>query len=76
MNVPKFSHTMTSVGSYILVTGGYNVVVDDNGETNVKQLDTVEIFDGFVWIKLPYTLSSERENSCAVPVSETAVLFL
>ena len=76
MNVPKFSHTMTSVGSYILVTGGYNVVVDNNGDTNVKQLNTVEIFDGLVWIKLPNTLSSERENSCAVPVSETEILVV
>ena len=76
MNVPKFSHTMTSVGSYILVTGGYNVVVDNTGQTNVKQLDTVEIFDGLVWIKLPYTLSSERENSCAVPLSETEILVV
>jgi len=68
MNEPKYFQTMTSVGSYILVTGG---VSSTNGE-----LDTVEIFDGVVWVKLPYTLSSRRAGHCAVPVSDTEILII
>ena len=71
MNKPKFSQTMTSVGSYILVTGGYN-----KEEASIAPLDTVEIFDGAVWVKLPYTLSSVRQNHCAVPLSNTEILVI
>ena len=73
MNDPKFSHTMTSVGSYILVTGGYSY---NKEEASIAPLDTVEIFDGAVWIKLSYKLSSLRENHCAVPVSNTEILVI
>ena len=69
MNEPKYYQTMTSVGSYILVTGGVSFIT--NGE-----LDTVEIFDGVVWVKLPYTLSSRRAGHCAVPVSDTEILII
>ena len=72
MNDPKFSQTMTSVGSYILVTGGYSY----NRDCPIAPLDTVEIFDGAVWVKLPYTLSSVRENHCAVPLSNTEILVI
>ena len=72
MNEPKDSHTMTSVGSYILVTGGYSSISTDP----TYALDSVDIFDGAVWVKLPYTLSSVRERHCAVPVSDTEILII
>ena len=72
MNEPKYFHTMTTVGSYILVTGGYSSISTDP----FGALDSVDIFDGAVWVKLPYTLSSVRERHCAVPVSDTEILII
>ena len=72
MNEPKYFQTMTTVGSYILVTGGYSSISTDP----FGALDSVDIFDGAVWVKLPYTLSSVRESHCAVPVSDTEILII
>ena len=74
MMVPRFSHTMTSVGSYILVTGGF--MESTNINFDFAATNTVEIFDGATWTKLPYRLSERRRGHCAVPISETEVLVV
>ena len=75
MMVPRFSHTMTSVGSYILVTGG--LMTSTRNINNARfATKSVEIFDGATWTTLPYTLSHRRRGHCAVPISETEVLVV
>ena len=74
MMVPRFSHIMTSVGSYTLVTGGLMTSTNINNAKFATK--SVEMFDGATWTTLPYTLSHRRRGHCIVPISKTEVLVV
>lgn len=70
MTEERVFHSMNTVGSLILVMGGFN----SNG--SLTSWDSVETFDGLRWIKLPYKLSSPRGSHCVVPISSTEVVVI
>lgn len=67
MTEERIFHSMTTVGSLILVMGGFSTM---------EFRASVEAFDGLRWIKLPYKLSSPRAEHCVVPISSTEVVVI